>query len=99
MEGRSLVPIFSKSSVPWRDSFVIEYFSDTVPPHFEDGISGSAYGAVEVHSLHGAAEHGRVYDLAADPYELKNLIANSAHRADRNSLSEQLDQLLRPPER
>ena len=36
-----------------------------------------------------------LYDLAADPYELKNLIADPSHRADRDRLSQQLDLSLR----
>ncbi len=40
-----------------------------------------------------------LYDLAADPYELKNLIAAPAHRADRDRLRQQLDRLVRAPDR
>ena len=32
MEGRSLVPLFRGAPAPWRSSFVIEYFTDTVFP-------------------------------------------------------------------
>ena len=60
MEGRSLVPIFLEVGRAVarlvRDRVFLRH---RVPPHLEDGLSGSAYGALEVHSLHGAAEHGR----------------------------------------
>jgi N-acetylglucosamine-6-sulfatase len=100
MDGRSLVPLFSKSTVPWRDAFVIEYFSDTVFPRIlkmgYKALRTERWKYIRYTELQGMDE---VYDLAADPYELKNLIADPAHRADRDRLGQQLDRLLNAPER
>ena len=100
MEGHSLVPLFSQSVAPWRDSLVIEYFSDTVFPRIlkmgYHALRTERWKYIRYAELRNMDE---LYDLAADPYELKNLIADSAHRADRDLLSQKLDELLRSPER
>ena len=100
MEGRSLVPLFSKSAVPWRDSFVIEYFTDTVFPRIlkmgYQALRTERWKYIRYTELRNMDE---LYDLAADPYELKNLVADSSHRADRHRLSQELDLSLRSPER
>jgi arylsulfatase A-like enzyme len=36
MQGRSLVPLLRGGKVPWRDSFLIEYFSDKVFPRVSE---------------------------------------------------------------
>jgi arylsulfatase A-like enzyme len=100
MDGHSLVPLFSQSAGPWRDSLVIEYFSDTVFPRIlkmgYQALRTERWKYIRYTELRNMDE---LYDLAADPYELKNLIADSAHRADRDLLSQKLDELLRSPER
>jgi len=75
MEGRSLMPIFTGTEKTWRDSFLVEYYSDTVFPR----ILKMGYSAVrtrdakyiEYRDLTGMNE---LYDLNADPYEEHNLI-------------------------
>jgi N-acetylglucosamine-6-sulfatase len=79
MEGRSLVPIFTGAPGRWRESFLVEYYSDTVFPR----ILKMGYSAVrttkakyiEYRDLTGMNE---LYDLEADPYEEHNLIASPA---------------------
>ena len=75
MQGRSLAPIFKGTAGAWRDSFLVEYYSDTVFPR----ILKMGYSAVrttkakyiEYRELNGMNE---LYDLDADPYEEHNLI-------------------------
>jgi N-acetylglucosamine-6-sulfatase len=77
MHGRSLVPLLRGEKVPWRDSLLVEYFSDKVFPR----VAKMGYQAVRtdrwkyIHylELDGMDE---LYDLKSDPYEMKNLIAN-----------------------
>ncbi len=75
IQGRSLVPLLTGEGVKWRDSFLIEYYSDNVFPR----IVHMGYKAVRtgrwkyIHylELNGMDEF---YDLKTDPYEMKNLI-------------------------
>jgi N-acetylglucosamine-6-sulfatase len=80
LQGRSLAPVFAGTPGNWRQSFLIEYFSDTVFPR----VLNMGYSAVrtadakyiEYRDLEGMNE---LYDLDADPYEERNLI--DAHEA------------------
>ncbi len=75
MEGHSLVPVLKVARTEWRKSFLLEYYSDRVFPR----ISKMGYKAVRnerwkyIHyfELEGMDE---LYDLKADPYEMRNLI-------------------------
>jgi N-acetylglucosamine-6-sulfatase len=75
MQGRSLLPIFAGRAAGWRESFLIEYYSDTVFPR----VLNMGYSAVrtnrakyiEYRDLEGMNE---LYDLDADPYEEHNLV-------------------------
>lgn len=77
-QGRSLVPLLRGEDPPWRNSILIEYYSDTVFPR----IRNMGYRAVRtkrakyIHYLElpGMDE---LYDLEADPYELDNLLASA----------------------
>ena len=60
MHGRSLVPLLRGQEVAWRDSFLVEYFSDTVFPRvLKMGYQAVRYRALDLHPLHGARGHGR----------------------------------------
>ena len=76
VQGRSLVPLLAGQRTAWRNSFLIEYYTDTVFPR----VLQMGYKAVRterwkyIHylELNGVDE---LYDLKSDPYEMKNLIA------------------------
>ena len=78
IDGHSLVSLLRGEKVLWRDSFLIEYFSDKVFPR----VSKMGYQAVRdarwkyIHytDLDGMDE---LYDLKIDPYEMNNLAAGS----------------------
>ena len=77
MQGRSLMPIFRGAREGWRESFLVEYYSDTVFPR----ILNMGYSAVrtktakyiEYRDLEGMNE---LYNLEADPYEEHNLMSS-----------------------
>ena len=77
IEGHSLMPLLSGRRRAWRNSFLIEYYSDKVFPR----ILQMGYHAVRtdkwkyVHylELDGMDE---LYDLRADPFEMKNLVSD-----------------------
>ena len=87
MDGRSLVPLLRGEDIPWRDSFRIEYFSDKVFPRVLNMgyqcIRTAQWKYIHYVELDGMDE---LYDLRADPYELKNLI----HEAGAQSVLKEL---------
>jgi N-acetylglucosamine-6-sulfatase len=77
MQGRSLVPLFRGERIAWRSSFLIELNSDKVFPR----IVQMGYKAVRtsrwkyIHYLE-LQDMDELYDLNADPYEMKNLVSD-----------------------
>ena len=96
MHGRSLVPLLRGNEVAWRDSFLIEYFSDTVFPRISKmgyrAVRTEGWAYIQYVELQGMDE---LYDLRADPFEMTNLIADPAAQAARNDLKAELARLLR----
>jgi N-acetylglucosamine-6-sulfatase len=96
MDGRSLMPLLRGDKVDWRESFLIEYFSDRVFPR----VANMGYQAVRtdrwsyIHyvDLEGMDE---LYDLHADPYQMNNLIAEPSAQSALQHLKEERDRLLR----
>jgi len=96
MQGRSLAPIFNGTAGAWRDSFLVEYYSDTVFPR----ILKMGYSAVrttkakyiEYRELSGMNE---LYDLESDPYEEHNLIASPAGASLLTTMQSELERLTR----
>ena len=95
LEGRSLVPMLTGAPVDWRESFLIEYYSDTVFPR----VLNMGYSAVrttkakyiEYRELQGMNE---LYDLEADPYEEHNLIDAPGAAALRTTMQAELQRVL-----
>jgi N-acetylglucosamine-6-sulfatase len=75
MQGRSLVPIFNGTPGAWRNSFLVEYYSDTVFPRIlkmgYSAVRTSKAKYIEYRELPGMNE---LYDLESDPFEEHNLI-------------------------
>ena len=95
MHGRSLVPLLRGDKAPWRDAFLIEHFSDKVFPR----MANMGYQAVRTERwkyIHYAALVGmdELYDLRADPFEMKNLITDPAAQSDLAELKVRLTKLL-----
>ncbi len=94
--GRSLVPLLRGERPAWRDSILVEYYSDTVFPR----IRNMGYRAVrtEQHKLIRYLElpgMEELYDLKADPYELDNLIGSDREASARPALEAELSRLRR----
>lgn len=79
LQGRSLVPIFNHTVKDWRTSLLVEYYSDTVFPRIVNmgykAVRNERYKYIHYVDLEGMDE---LYDLQNDPYELKNIINDSA---------------------
>lgn len=94
-EGRSLVPLLKGSGSEWRRSFLIEYYSDKVFPR----MYKMGYKAVRterwkyIHYLE--LDHmDELYDLKADPYEMRNIINRRDAAGTLADLKQELEQLL-----
>lgn len=95
MHGRSLVPLLRGERVGWRDSFLVEYFSDTVFPR----VSKMGYQCVrtaEWKYIHYVELEGmdELYDLRADPFEMRNVIGEPSARRALQKMKAELERLL-----
>jgi N-acetylglucosamine-6-sulfatase len=76
-QGRSLAPLFKGAKPAWRDSFLIEYYSDKVFPRMLQmgykAVRTDRWKYIHYLELEGMDE---LYDLRNDPYEMKNLIGD-----------------------
>src|SRR5436309_178133 len=96
MQGRSLLPLLGGQRPPdWRTSFLVEYWSENAMPW----LVGMTYKAVRTERaklIHWANRDGvdELSDLAADPYELHNLIDDPARARERQELRRELARLV-----
>jgi N-acetylglucosamine-6-sulfatase len=95
-QGQSLWPLLEgKTPADWRDSVLVEYWSDTVFPR----IHKLGYQAVRNDRwkfIHYTDQPGidELYDLQSDPYELKNLVADPTAEKQLAAMQTELDRLL-----
>ena len=94
-QGRSWVPIFRGTVKDWRKSFLVEYYSDSVFPRIVKmgykAVRNQRYKYIHYVDLQGMNE---LYDLAKDPYELRNLIDNPEMARTRKKMKKELNRLL-----
>ncbi len=96
MQGRSLVPLLTGKRTAWRDSFLIEYYSDKVFPR----VLQMGYKAVRderwkyIHYLElGGMDE--LYDLKSDPYEMKNLMQQPGAAQTLAKMKRKMERLLK----
>ena len=99
LHGRSLVPLLRGEQVRWRNSILIEHFSDGVFPR----MSRMGYQCVRTEEwkyIHYVDLDGmdELYNLHADQYEMKNLIGQPDARPALDEMKAELDRLLRATE-
>lgn len=95
-QGRSLVPLLRGERPAWRSSILIEYESDTVFPR----IRNMGYRAVRTERAKyirylELPDMDELYDLEADPYELRNLIGTDREAGLLSGLKAELARLQR----
>lgn len=99
IQGASLAPLLSgKNPRAWRKSFLIEYWAEQAMPW----LVGMTYKALRtdrykyIHWVNRgrSGELDELYDLAKDPWELKNLNSSPGHRRVRATLKKELRRLV-----
>jgi N-acetylglucosamine-6-sulfatase len=98
IQGRSLLPLFSRKPAQWRKAVLAEYWAEQAYPW----LIGMTYKAIRTERyklIHWVnrdrdGELDELYDLDKDPYELKNLIASRAYGSIRERLRKDLRRLV-----
>ena len=98
VQGRSLLPLLAGRRRGWRKSFLVEYWAENAMPW----LVGMTYKAVRTgrhkyirwvtRGMNG--ELDELYDLDADPYEIRNVIGRPQYRAVRERLRRELRRLV-----
>jgi len=94
VDGRSLVPLFSGTDLPWRDSLLLEGYDDGfankayVPPDFKAIRTSDERTYVEYET--GERE---LYDLRTDPRQLRSLHDEPERAVEVSALSARLEAL------
>jgi N-acetylglucosamine-6-sulfatase len=80
LDGRSFLPLLRGESVPWRDAVFYEHYWGRSCPQTPTvhGIRTEQYKFMRYHGIWDLDE---LYDIAADPHEMTNLIERPEHAA------------------
>lgn len=96
MHGRSLVPLLEGKRPAWRNSFLIEYYSDKVFPRILQmgykAVRNGRWKYIHYLELEGMDE---LYDLKTDPYEMKNLIRQPGSARTLAEMKQEMERLLK----
>ena len=96
MQGRSLVPLLEGRRPAWRNSFLIEYYSDKVFPRILQmgykAVRNDQWKYIHYVELDGMDE---LYDLKSDPFEMRNLIDKPPARKAQAEMKQELERLLK----
>ena len=90
IQGRSWYPIVAGRNVPWRQSFLAEYFYEARFPSTPTLVAVRTTNAKLI-KYPGHDEWTELFDLARDPYETRNLARDPQHRDLLARLSAEFD--------
>lgn len=97
LDGKSMVGALTDPTKPGRSSLLIEYYSDTEFPRLRglgyQAIRTTQHKYIRYRDLQGSDE---LYDLSADPYELRNLLIERNSDSLKAKWDRHLDDLLEP---
>lgn len=95
VHGRSFLPLLRNDRAPWRSAFLAEYFLEKVGPRVTSWTAVRTERWKYIRYQGEPEEHEELYDLAADPGEVRNLIATAGAREVLPGLRRQLAELQR----
>jgi N-acetylglucosamine-6-sulfatase len=93
MHGKSLLPVFASAEAHLRDSFLTEYFLEKYAPAVPEWqcVRMGKWKYIHYTTIDGVDE---LYDLTADPNEVKNVIGEAGNAQTLSALKEELALLL-----
>lgn len=94
VHGRSFVPLLKGESAGWRKAVLLEYFHEKNFPRTPTWHAVRTADGWKYVRYDGRPEWDEVYDLSADPHELKNRVADPAVAARLAGLKAELDRQL-----
>jgi len=94
VHGQSLVPLLNNSRALWRESFLAEYFLEKVAPRAPSwqAVRTTRWKYIHYPELEAMDE---LYDLRADPHEVRNLVDEPASQPVVHQLKAELQRLNR----
>lgn len=95
-DGRSLVPMFTDASAPWRSEFLIEG-NDSIELYpafgYFTGVRSTTAMYAEHTDLHSVYLGNEFYDLVLDPYELEGSATRTKYKSTVATMKAQLSSL------
>jgi arylsulfatase A-like enzyme len=91
-EGTSLLPLLSSPFAHWRSDFLVEHLQNHDPIPTYCAVRNERY----MYVAYGTGEK-ELYDLSADPFELRNREADGTLASVRNHMWRRLKSLCKPP--
>jgi arylsulfatase A-like enzyme len=94
VQGRSLRPVIETTGGEWRDALFIEYNGDHGRSTPIRAVAANVKGSVFKY-IYNQGDRDELYDLTADPLEMKSLSGSTSHRGVRDQLRARLSRWMR----